>query len=91
MFKACTSNTARSVAVPPKSIVSMVRSASSNSMVESRLDSIHKKRKREGKGSEACRGVLKTTEAIVVRIRKNPSRSVKGLKFVKEASEDEDG
>ena len=52
-MKACTSTTARFVAVPPKFSASMVRSASSSSAVESHLDSMHKKRKREGKAIEA--------------------------------------
>jgi hypothetical protein len=49
----------------------------------------NKKRNREGKSSESCRGV-ETAEAIVVGIRRNPGRALKGLKTMKETSEDEE-
>ena len=80
----CMTSSIGSVEVSPKSTVSVssIRNTSSSSMAESHKDSMNKNEKRKGedKGTEACRGV-KTTKVLVVGIRKNPGRAVKGLKY----------
>ena len=58
-----------------------IRNISRSSMAESREDSMNenRKRKRENKGTEACRGV-KTTEALSCRNKKEPWSSSEGSK-----------